>query len=76
MNDKQIQEMFDKLLNRNGMLGEYYTMFIADYGVNRAIEYANICEDLVYLVPFPHRDKHKWLALHEMWQKELREAGL
>ena len=81
MNDKQMQEMFDIFLNRNGSLGEYYSALIERRGVDSAIvEYVSEGESCPWYdaISLMHRKSQsvKWYALHEMWQKEIREAGL
>ena len=80
MNDKNMQKMLDEFLNRNGVLGQYYSVLISSRGVD-----SSIVEHVTEGEPCPwhdaissifHLHTIKWTTLDEMWRKELREAGL
>ena len=76
MNDTNMQAELDRFLNRNGVLGQFYTLFIKTHSAQ-----TDLCSngwrwrDKVKCVSWDD-DSVKWATLHEMWQKELREAGL
>ena len=78
MNDKKIQEMFDRFLNRHGVLNEFYAAFIRWYGVDESlIDIIKIKKSTIIAraSDWGLYDV-KWTALSELWKQELRRNRL